>query len=233
LPELVTNIDFGGLAGFGVRDVGEGSLIPGGWDYNYRVTASINSDGFQGMGRESAVDAAASIAALFTLRNLNTGTQTFSSQLASIFTTNWWGSRLHNNTVVVQKGAARQVFTKLPDGSFNAPPTSADKLTQSGSELYLYGKWWRHHWVQSDVGRGRHWANHGWVQVVQRQYLAIPGWGLGVLHVYAAVSQRRPGTLLFIQRQKQSWLAARFSFYNAYASDPHVQHHLGNRRFVR
>ena len=107
--------------------------IGGGWRHSLDISATLGSDAFQAMGEDSAIDASSTLAALYTLRVLNQGTQTFAQSLATVFTAHWWANTLRNNSVVVERPPKSDTFIRLADGSFNPPPDSADVLTQSGS----------------------------------------------------------------------------------------------------
>lgn len=116
------------------------SAIGGGWDHNWNISASVSSDAFQGMGEDSPVDAVAAIASIFTLRALASSPLTFADTIASVYAANWFGKSLNDNTVVVRRPPSSSVFVKLPDGTFNPPPGSAELLIQSGSLAAPLGK---------------------------------------------------------------------------------------------
>lgn len=107
--------------------------IGGGWRHSLDISATLGSDAFQAMGEDSAIDASSTLAALYTLRVLNQGTQTFTQSLATVFTAHWWANTMRNNSVVIDRPPKSDTFIRLADGSFNPPPDSADVLTQSGT----------------------------------------------------------------------------------------------------
>jgi RHS repeat-associated protein len=113
------------------------SRLGGGWSHNYEITARIRNDAFKAMGRDSALDASAAIASIYTLYDTkrgsaaNTGLTQLEYDVASILEANWLGGQLINNAVSVSSAGE---FEKLPDGAFNPPEGSAAVLTQtSGS----------------------------------------------------------------------------------------------------
>ena len=113
------------------------SRLGAGWTYNYQIGARIGSDGLKAMGKDDALDASAAIAGVFTLVNVLTNPG-FNQRLASFMATYWLGQQLVDNTVVVHKLPAQEVFTKLPSGAFNPPAGSAASLTQSGGRVGPY-----------------------------------------------------------------------------------------------
>src|SRR5205814_2665643 len=48
----------------------------------------------------------------------------------------WFGDQLLDNTVVVRSGLNGEVFVKLADGSYNAPPGNSGKLIKNGDGTY-------------------------------------------------------------------------------------------------
>jgi RHS repeat-associated protein len=116
------------------------SYIGGGWDHSYNIRAAISSDPFQGLGEDSPVDAVGTVASLVMLRALTSTAPGFNESAASVYVANWFGANLRDNAVVVHRPPSSGVFVKLPDGSFNAPPSSADRLVQSGTPAGPYAK---------------------------------------------------------------------------------------------
>jgi len=110
----------------------ERANLGGGWKHSFSISAKQGSDGLAGMGRDSAVNASAMIAGLYTLRTLNTGSTGLRERLATVLVTHWAVNQLNANVVNVRRPPNDIVFTRLPDGSYNAPPGSADKLVQTG-----------------------------------------------------------------------------------------------------
>ena len=101
------------------------------------VIANITSDAAQAMGEDSALDAASTIAALYTLRDLYTGTLNLDRRVTAMFVTDWWAMSLVDNVVLVKAMGEPQAFVRLPGSqtAFNPPPASADVLTQAGTKF--------------------------------------------------------------------------------------------------
>jgi RHS repeat-associated protein len=128
------------------RSETETSGLPLGWTHNLAITARLTNDGLASLGRNSALDASAAIAALYTARTLNTGARTFQSNLGTIFTINWLGENLVANVVSVRRPPQVTAFVQLPDGSFNPQPGSADTLSlTAGSRTYNGSGGWDNH----------------------------------------------------------------------------------------
>ncbi len=114
------------------RAAAEISGLPMGWTHTLAISARLTNDGLASLGRNSALDASAVIAAMFTMRQLNVSTRTFPSNVATIFVANWIGSNLVGNVVAVHKPPATLSFVRLPDDSFDPQPGVADQLVQTG-----------------------------------------------------------------------------------------------------
>ena len=97
------------------------------------ISARPSSDGLAGLGRESALNATPVVAGLVVARNLFTMSQTMGTRLAGVLAMNWWGGMLNENVVTIQRGSSHAVFVRLADGTFNGPPGSQDRLTQTGT----------------------------------------------------------------------------------------------------
>jgi RHS repeat-associated protein len=119
-----------------MRTSAEISGLPMGWTHTLAITARLTNDGFASFGRNSALDASAVVAALLAARQLNTGTRTFQSNVATIFVTNWLGSRLIGNVVAVRRPPDMTAFVRLPDDTFNPPPGNSEVLTQTGARTF-------------------------------------------------------------------------------------------------
>lgn len=97
----------------------------------------MESNPFKGLGKDSALDAGATIAALYTILNISGSVDTLSSKLSIIFTTNWWISRLQNNVVIVRRPPNTSTFTRMADGvGFSSEPGSYELLSQSGGRAF-------------------------------------------------------------------------------------------------
>ncbi|MBN9694430.1 MAG: hypothetical protein J0L85_01375 [Zoogloea sp.] len=110
-----------------------------GWTHNFAATASVGSDGFQGLGEDSALDAVATIIEQMASLDLMTDTtKPLDKMVIATLAQRWFGDQLINNTVVVKQGPNGEVFVKLPDGSYNAPPGKSVKLIKNGDGTYSY-----------------------------------------------------------------------------------------------
>lgn len=113
------------------------SPLGGGWSHNFDISAKMDSDGFKGLGRDSAQEASAAIAALYTAYNLGSAGASFRTHLGTIFTMNWGIGKLANNVVIVNRPPKSSVFTRLPDDvSFSPEPGSSDVLVQVGARQF-------------------------------------------------------------------------------------------------
>lgn len=110
-----------------------------GWTHNLSATAKINSDGYQGMGEDSALDAAATLVEMKASTDLLADTSfPIDKMVVATLGQRWFGDQLINNTVIVTQGLNGEVFVKLPDGTYNPPPGNAAKLTMNGDGSYSY-----------------------------------------------------------------------------------------------
>ncbi len=111
-----------------------------GWTHNFNATAAVNSDGFQAMGEDSALDAVGTIVehkASFDL--LMDPARPLVKLVTATLGQRWFGDQLIDNTVVVTQGLNGEVFVKLPDGSYNPPPGKPVKLSRNAADnTYSY-----------------------------------------------------------------------------------------------
>ena len=118
-----------------------GPLGPG-WSHNFAITALANSDVFEGLGVNSPINGAASIAALFVAWDiLNDGSTTAKSLegivVASIVQ-RWLMDQLTGNVVAVTQPGLVEHFVKLADGTYNPPLASGARLTlDNGAYTYV------------------------------------------------------------------------------------------------
>ena len=109
-----------------------------GWRHNLDLVAQVDSDGFQGMGEDSPIDAAATIAALYVSLDMLDQQRTLDRILVAALAQNWATDQVTDNVVTIVQPDSTEQFVKLPDGSFNPPPGSASQLSQdSGDSSYL------------------------------------------------------------------------------------------------
>ncbi len=113
-----------------------------GWNHNFQISATPNSDGFIAFGGDNVSAAAAVIAQMYVCQDLLEISSPVVSiaNIATISIANkWMMDQIANNTVVVRFGSQAQVFAKLPDGSYMNPlgVNSATVLSLT-SGLYKY-----------------------------------------------------------------------------------------------
>ncbi|HAG75476.1 MAG TPA: Rhs family protein [Thauera sp.] len=110
-----------------------------GWTHSLAASTRVGSDGFQGMGEDSALDAVPTLVEkLVALDLLADAAKPLDKMVIATLGQRWFGDQLINNTVVVQQGLNGEVFVKLPDGSYNPPPGNAARLTKQGDGTYQY-----------------------------------------------------------------------------------------------
>jgi len=120
-----------------------------GWTHNLSMSAKAASDALEGLGSDSALDAAATIAHNYVINDLVSnplGLTVALDRLAiSRVVGKWFGDQILSNVVSVSTGTSNQIFTKLADGSYNPPQGNASKLSLSGANYVLengQGKVW-------------------------------------------------------------------------------------------
>ncbi|MEC5159546.1 MULTISPECIES: RHS repeat-associated core domain-containing protein [unclassified Janthinobacterium] len=110
-----------------------------GWSSNMFASVAVGSDGFQGMGEDSALDAVGAIAAKLVSLDLMTDTaKPLTNMVLATLSQRWFGEQIINNTVVVKQGLNGEVFVKLPGGQFNSPQGNAAKLGVNVDGTYFY-----------------------------------------------------------------------------------------------
>ncbi len=119
---------------------GTAGPLGNGWTHSYAISASVNSDGFTGMGQGSPLNAAASIAALYVSSDLMNG-QALNGQnnlenyVLEAIANRWFTDQLTNNVINVQQGWNTEEFVLMADGSYSAPLGSATILRNSGASI--------------------------------------------------------------------------------------------------
>lgn len=108
-----------------------------GWRHDFQITATPNSDGFQGLGEDGPIDAAAAIVALYVAQDLLTGAKTLQRLAIASMIHNWFMDGQIGNVVNVSLPGDTQQFVKLADGTFNPPPANASTLTIEADSTYL------------------------------------------------------------------------------------------------
>ncbi|WP_254640740.1 RHS repeat-associated core domain-containing protein [Burkholderia sp. GbtcB21] len=115
------------------------SVLGKGWAHNFNATAKVNSDGYQGMGEDSALDAVAALVEMKASSDLLVdASHPIEKLVIATLGQRWFGDQLINNTVIVTQGLNGEVFVKLPDGSYNPPPGNSSKLILNGDSTYSY-----------------------------------------------------------------------------------------------
>ena len=127
-PGTYSAIPRGGYLG---ADADVFSRLGGGWAHNYDITARMLPDGLKAMGRDSALDASAVIAQVYTLLDTKRTTG-FQNDVAAILEAYLVGTSL-DNTIVVNRAGSTEAFQLLPNGKYNPPPGSADVLAVTGT----------------------------------------------------------------------------------------------------
>ncbi|HRO57390.1 MAG TPA: DUF6531 domain-containing protein, partial [Nitrosomonas europaea] len=110
-----------------------------GWTHSLAASATVGSDGFQGMGEDSALDAVPTLVEkLVSLDLMADAAKPLDKMVVATLGQRWFGDQLINNTVIVRQGLNGEVFVKLPDGSHNSPPGNAARLTKHTDGTYRY-----------------------------------------------------------------------------------------------
>jgi len=110
-----------------------------GWTSNVNARLRTGSDGFQGMGEDSGLDAVAAITEkLVSVDLLSDTTKPLVNMVLATLGQRWFGEQITDNTVIVSQGMNGEVFTRLPDGSFNSPPANPAKLVREADGSYSY-----------------------------------------------------------------------------------------------
>ncbi|MCV2218108.1 RHS repeat-associated core domain-containing protein [Thauera sp. Sel9] len=110
-----------------------------GWTHSLAATVRMGSDGFQGMGEDSALDAVPTLVEkLVSLDLLSDAAKPLDKMVIATVGQRWFGDQLIDNTVVVAQGLNSEVFVKLPDGNYNPPPGNSARLTKQGDGTYQY-----------------------------------------------------------------------------------------------
>ncbi|QIE27519.1 RHS Repeat protein (plasmid) [Caballeronia sp. SBC2] len=118
----------------------QSGVLGKGWTHNYDIRLRTASDGFIGMGDRLALDAVGTIvehkASLDLLSDPAAPAEKF---LSAVVAQRWFGDQLVDNTRIVTFGLNSEVFARLPDGSFSAPPGNGAYLDSSyGANRMMY-----------------------------------------------------------------------------------------------
>jgi RHS repeat-associated protein len=122
--------------GYSIRYTGAGSNspspMPSGWTHNYNIYASLTGNGNKAFGYDSAIEASAAIAALYSFID-QARNPTLASRVTSELAEFWLAKQVVYNTLVLDKGGPTETFTHLPDGSYYSADGKA-RVVQSGQE---------------------------------------------------------------------------------------------------
>lgn len=109
------------------------TFLASGWTHNYGIQAAISSDPYQYLGADNVKDASFALASLYgTFQLLKSSS--FDQKLTAIFTSDWFGDQIIDNTVNISGQLSGGVFTRLPDGKFNAPNGSNASIIINGNK---------------------------------------------------------------------------------------------------
>lgn len=112
-------------------------VLARGWKHNLDNRISINTNGYQSLGEDSALDASAVLAALTVAADLEKDDPySVEKQAIKAVVYSWLGDNLVDNTIVVQKELNGDVFVKLTDGTYNPPPGNSDRLIKNIDGTY-------------------------------------------------------------------------------------------------
>ena len=110
-----------------------------GWTHNLALDVGVGSDGFQGLGEDSALDAVTSIVEQrVSLDLLADPAKPLDKLVIATLGQRWFGDQLLDNTVTVRQGLNGEVFVRLPDGTCNAPPGNPARLIKNADGTYSY-----------------------------------------------------------------------------------------------
>jgi RHS repeat-associated protein len=110
-----------------------------GWTHNFDSGVSVSDDGLQAMGEDSALDAAQLIAErLVSIDLMSDAALPLNKMVVATLGARWAGDQLLGNTVVVRNGLDGEVFVRLPDGTYNAPPGKSAKLIRNADGTFTY-----------------------------------------------------------------------------------------------
>ncbi len=107
-----------------------------GWTHNFNINLDVDSNGFQGMGQDSPIDAAAAIAQIYICSDMLLG-ETKEGIIISSVAQRWFMEQLIDNRVTVNSGGKNTRFIKLPDNTYNPPQGFVATLTKEADGTYL------------------------------------------------------------------------------------------------
>ncbi|MDZ4150765.1 MAG: DUF6531 domain-containing protein, partial [Methylicorpusculum sp.] len=117
----------------------EAGSLGKGWTHSFVSRIQQGSDGLQALGEDSPLDAVSTIIeTLVSLDLLADTAKPLDKMVIATVGQRWFGDQLVGNTVIVKQGLNGEVFVKLPDGTYNAPPGNAAKLIKNADGTYSY-----------------------------------------------------------------------------------------------
>lgn len=132
IGDFPMSLNFQRLYSSGMRT--QAGSLGKGWTHNLAASATVGTDGFQGLGEDSALDAVKSIVEMMvSLDLLSDSAKPLDKMVIATLGQRWFGDQLIKNTVIVKQGLNGEVFTMLPDFTYNAPPGNSAKLSKTGT----------------------------------------------------------------------------------------------------
>lgn len=108
-----------------------------GWTHNFNINAEEDSDGFQGLGEDSPIDAAAAIVEHYVSIDILKGSKTNERLIIATLAHRCFMDQLIDNIVTVVEPGNTLRFVRLPDGTYNPPPGITDGLVyDTGNNTY-------------------------------------------------------------------------------------------------
>lgn len=133
-----------------------------GWSHNFHMRANYGSDGFQGLGEDSPVDATAMITGLILAYDLVATSTDLRHTIVTAAVQNWATHSLADNAVTLRVWGDSKQFIKVPNGGtvgalrsrYEKPPGSADVLVDLSGGVRLVDRHKNQAWFD-DQGRVR------------------------------------------------------------------------------
>jgi len=107
-----------------------------GWAHSFQITALPESDGFQGLGADSPIDAAAAMVEQVVVNDLLYGDKTVERLVVASVAHRWFMDRLIDNVVTISEPEATSKYVKLPDESYHPPPHLAGTLVRNPDQTW-------------------------------------------------------------------------------------------------
>jgi RHS repeat-associated protein len=108
-----------------------------GWTHNFSISAQVDSDGLQGMGEDSPVDASAAIVEQYVTNDILYEDKNIERLVVTTVAHRWFMDQLIDNMVSVSEPGYTKRFSRLPDGEYHPPPGKADVFTKEADGSYL------------------------------------------------------------------------------------------------